>query len=372
MRVIHQCNACRRQRARPYKQPDKSDLPAFCFDIKTLPFSNIGLDVAGHYILQTQKQWILLVTYLVTRAIALEVLDNLTTRTLALAYRRIVSRHVLPMFFLSDNAPQFGILHTYLQKTRTKPFTWKFIKEQAPWEGATYERLIGTVKTTLDRCLRHQLPVDDTHFQTLIAEIQGILNNCPLTFVGDNTLEPLTPNAFLKVHIVQEHDLTDNLPSKTSQVIKTLHNSWKRHQQAIAEATKIWRTEYLQFLREQPHTQRFAKVTSPILPLIGDVVILQDDHLKREKWPLAVVEELQRSADKQICSCVLHLPSGTRIIRPLQKIYPLKLNKLDQPEPRRIHTTKHPIEPDPDADKIVDISVKIYSKDSDPDDSAEK
>lgn len=299
-----------------------------------------------------------------TRAIALEVLEDLTTQTIAFAYRRIAARHVPPTMFLSNNAPQFYLLHTYLQKTRLEPFTWKFITEQAPWEGATYERLIGIVKSTLNKSLRQHLPTDNIHFQTLIAEIEGVMNDQPLTHVGENTsLAPLTPNDFLKIKLTQENNLPANPEAGVSQAAKILHDSWKLHQLAIAYATKIWRTEYLQFLRERRHTQRFAKVTSPIPPRIGDVVLVHEDNLKKANWPLAVVQELQFSSDKEVRSCVLRLPSGTKIIRPLQKIYPLELNELDQPEPRRIATTKHPLKPvnQDEEDDIIEISVEVQS-----------
>ena len=106
--VLRQCNACRKEKSRPYKQPDKSDIPSIRFNIEKAPFTNVGLDTVGHFYVCAQKRWILIATCLVIRAIALEVLENMTTQHLYLALRRIIATHVPPQFFLSDNAPNLN------------------------------------------------------------------------------------------------------------------------------------------------------------------------------------------------------------------------------------------------------------------------
>ena len=60
--------------------------------------------------------------------------------------------------------------------------TWQFIPKKAPWHGGFWERLIGITKTAIKKVLgrRH---VSLSTLETIIIEIEVILNDRPLTFV---------------------------------------------------------------------------------------------------------------------------------------------------------------------------------------------
>ena len=62
-------------------------LPQFCLDMKIEVFSHVGIDVAGHIWIRQSKRWFLIATCLVTRAVALEDLENLETETILLALK---------------------------------------------------------------------------------------------------------------------------------------------------------------------------------------------------------------------------------------------------------------------------------------------
>ena len=71
---------------------------------------------------------------------------------------------------------------------------WRFIPKRAPWYGGFWECLIGLTKTAIKKVLgRRHVPLST--LETIIVEIEAILNDRPLTFVpsdlGDP--EPLTP-----------------------------------------------------------------------------------------------------------------------------------------------------------------------------------
>jgi hypothetical protein len=79
--------------------------------------------------------------------------------------------------------------------------TWKFITELAPWMGGFYERLFGLVKQSFRKTLGRK-PVADIQLQTLLKEVEVIVNSRPLVYVGDN-LESnltLTPRHFLTLN----------------------------------------------------------------------------------------------------------------------------------------------------------------------------
>ncbi|KAE9417570.1 hypothetical protein Angca_001644, partial [Angiostrongylus cantonensis] len=66
----------------------------------------------------------------------------------------------------------------------TKGITWKTITPYAPWQGAFYERLIKSVKHSLYKVLQKKFPTE-VELETLIVEIEGSLNNRPLTYIEE-------------------------------------------------------------------------------------------------------------------------------------------------------------------------------------------
>lgn len=63
--------------------------------------------------------------------------------------------------------------------------TWKFIVERAAWWGGFWERLIQTVKRTLNKVIgRRCLSFEELN--TLLGEVEGIVNARPLTYIYDD------------------------------------------------------------------------------------------------------------------------------------------------------------------------------------------
>ena len=69
--------------------------------------------------------------------------------------------------------------------------SWRFIPKRANWYGGFWERLI---KSTLKKVLGRTF-VSLISLQTIIVEIEAVLNDRPLTYVSSDTSdpEPLTP-----------------------------------------------------------------------------------------------------------------------------------------------------------------------------------
>ncbi|GFV96204.1 integrase catalytic domain-containing protein [Trichonephila clavipes] len=67
--------------------------------------------------------------------------------------------------------------------------------ERAPWWGGFYERLIRTVKLALRKTVGRATLFRD-ELETLLIEIEGVLNSRPLTYIFSefNEPEPLTPS----------------------------------------------------------------------------------------------------------------------------------------------------------------------------------
>ena len=75
---------------------------------------------------------------------------------------------------------------------------WKFIPKRPSWYGGFWERLIGLTKTTLRKILGRVF-VTLQVLQTLVVEIEAVLNDRLLTYVSPdlNDPEPLMPSHLL-------------------------------------------------------------------------------------------------------------------------------------------------------------------------------
>ena len=128
--------------------------------------------------------------------------------TFILAFRRFVARKSLPKLMMSDNASTYLSAAEELKKLFESPIPketlirqnvqWQFIPKRAPWFGGFWERLIGLTKTALKKVLG-RASVNLVMLQTLVVEIEAILNDRPLTYVSSDVKDqqPLTPSHLL-------------------------------------------------------------------------------------------------------------------------------------------------------------------------------
>ena len=99
---------------------------------------------------------------------------------------------------VSDNATCFKSeevrLNEELLRLRVK---WQFIVEASPWWGGFWERLFQTVKRSLRKVL-FRASVTYEELLTTIADVEGVINSRPLTYVYENDVEEvLTPSHLL-------------------------------------------------------------------------------------------------------------------------------------------------------------------------------
>ncbi|GFW05582.1 integrase catalytic domain-containing protein [Trichonephila clavipes] len=172
-------------------------------------FEIIGLDLAGPLILKNgEKNWILILTCAVYRAIHLELLTSVSTESFLLGLRSFIARRGRPSVIYSDNGTnskgayllyQKGNLEKLKNVEEINPISWKFIPPQAPWWRGFGERLIGLVKRTLRRTLG-KTSLNHKEMYTVLCDCESLINSRPLTYVTDDVedLELLTPAIFLQ------------------------------------------------------------------------------------------------------------------------------------------------------------------------------
>lgn len=132
------------------------------------PFSIVGIEFGSSiYTKESEiKHYIVLFTFGVTRAMHLEFVSSLTTETFLLAFRRFIARQDLCSQILTEDARTFKrselelkhlwtlISHPTVKNIFTHhKIQWSYIAEKAAWWGGFYERLIGSVKLTLQKYL---------------------------------------------------------------------------------------------------------------------------------------------------------------------------------------------------------------------------
>ena len=255
-----------------------------------------------------------------------------------LALRRFISQRGCPQCIVSDNAKTFKgankLLQNLFKDEEVKKFLvmkrieWINILSKAPWYGGVYERLIKSVKRCLKKTLRNA-KVTSAELYTLVVEIEGTLNNRPLTYLSaDEFDKALTPNHLicgrrleqlpdLNINHCTEEDLSpDNLNRRQQYLAKLLRHWWNR-----------WKREYLVDLRET-HNLSSSHCGEPCIKE-GDIVTIHQDKMPRGFWRLGKVETIIQSKDKNVQGATIKVvsPNGklTVINRPLSKLYPVEV-----------------------------------------------
>ena len=334
--LLRRCVTCKKHSGKPYKAPDMAPLPKVRLQ-DTPPFTVTGIDFTGAlYIRQDNtetKAYICLFTCATTRAVHLEVVTDLSMETFLLAFRRFSSRKSLPQVIMSDNASTYlsaaeelGELLNSVEleaAMERRGVVWKFITKKAPWHGGYWERLIGLTKTALKKVLG-RAHINLVTLQTLVVEIETILNNRPLTYVSDDPkdMEPLTPSHLLYgrqivslPYNVAPDELTDPDYGGYSQLKKRA----KTQALLLEHFSSRWRHEYLTSLRESHNSSGDNRQRVKV----GDVVLVHDEG-PRINWRLAVIKDLIMGGDNLVRTAVIRTSTG-ETNRPITKLYPLEV-----------------------------------------------
>ena len=360
--VLLHCNICRRVEGPPYKPPPMPPLPSSRVS-RTVPFHYTGVDYFGPIMVRNKKDnsqskvWGCLFTCLSTRAVHLELVEDMTAETFLNCLRRFIARRGKPKMLYSDNAKQFilteKMLHAHWLGLGVDPsvqsylsnegISWKFIVELAPWMGGFYERLVQIVKRSLKKTLRNNLVTND-HLTTVLSEIEATVNSRPLVYVGDKVddqiaLTPLhliMPNSFAgtpELEPLEPDQDADYVPRINSE--KKLFNFWRRNQELLNQFWKIWHETYLHSLRERYQSiLKSHRNALTIEPKVGTVVLIGQENLPRGQWRLGRISELISSEDGQIRHAKILMTDGKTFKRSVSQLYPLEFCEEDQgPEP---------------------------------------
>uniref|UniRef100_A0A8R1XP54 Integrase_H2C2 domain-containing protein n=1 Tax=Onchocerca volvulus TaxID=6282 RepID=A0A8R1XP54_ONCVO len=145
-RVLNKCTRCKRWKAKPFKLPPMPNYPESRIK-PSRTFARIGLDYLGPITVKTEigsrKRWIALFTCCTTRAVHLELVNDLAAESFLNALRR----------FQTINE-QDSQLTDFLTK---QGMVWNNNIPKAPWSGGIYERIIGITKNALRKAIGRKL-----------------------------------------------------------------------------------------------------------------------------------------------------------------------------------------------------------------------
>ncbi len=354
-RVLLKCQICRRQEGGPYKAPVMPSLPRSRVS-KFSAFSNVGLDYLGPLYVKeidgsTVKVYVCLYTCLTVRAVTLELIRDLSAEHFLLGFRRFIASRGKPKRVLSDNAPQFKLTKSAVDKLWSAIFLdgdfqsyisnegiqWSFTPELSPWMGGVYERLVGLVKRSLRKSIG-KVTLSFDQLRTLLKEIQAVLNSRPLVYIGSEfenrwtlcpadfiTMNPKTGFAGMELNL-EDPDFQDGTLSSKDKLLDT----WKKGQAHLDQFWKLWSEDYLLSLRERRQRDlKGPRVQSKFEPKEGDIVLVKELYLPRGSWKIARIENLIKSSDGLNRSAKLRLPNGKFLNRSVSFLYPLECSISD-------------------------------------------
>ncbi|XP_054709062.1 uncharacterized protein LOC129218764 [Uloborus diversus] len=341
-RVISTCLICKKYSLKPAKQLT-GQLPLERI-AESPPFTNVGTDFSGAITVKSklnscEKVYIVLFTCAVTRAVHIEVVQDMSVKSFILALRRFLARRGNTKIIFSDNAKTFRssceilksfrkiIKHPELQNfVASENIIWKFIPERSPWWGGFWERLMKSIKDPLRKILgRALLTLEE--LATILTEIEFILNNRPITYEFNDLNEPiaLTPSCFLfpgKDKINFPNYFLEVFDKNSNQ--KTLQKRKLFQTRLIKQIWSQWKEQYLLQLRSahnflDPHSQQNLK--------IGDVVLVEGPLKNKLLWDMGVIDKVLIGRDGNVRACIVRTSKGC-LRRAIQLLYPFEVTVL--------------------------------------------
>ncbi|XP_037811344.1 uncharacterized protein LOC119603398 [Lucilia sericata] len=231
----------------------------------TRPFKHSGVDYAGPITLKNStlrsavisKGYICLFVCMVTKAIHLEAVSDLSTNAFLAAFKRFESRRGACSDIYSDCGTNFGVASKELQILYNRNIkslpndlrqalslnctNWHFIPPASPNFGGLWEAGVKSVKHHLKRITNNRL-LSFEELATLLCQIESCLNSRPLCPLSSDPsdFDALTPAHLLvgePLQCVQKETLLD-------QNINHL-TRWKSVELLKQHFWKRWYREYL-------------------------------------------------------------------------------------------------------------------------------
>ena len=290
------------------------------------PFLNCAVDYGGPFLIRQGgrrsktkvKCYAALFICLVTRAIHIELVSDLTTESFMAALRRFMARRGRSHNIYSDNATCFKGAYNTLCELRkmlnsddlqqrinyfmtTEGVHWHFIPSDSPHFGGLWEAGIKSMKHHMRQVIGNACLSFEEMF-TILIQIEACLNSCPLCQISSDPKDPqaLTPSHFLIGGPLMALPDTDY-----SSVPMNKLSRWQLMQRCTQHLWKEWSRDYLHQLQ-----QRHKWSTQSRNIQRGTVVLVKDDHTVPLHWKLGVIEDVHYGRDDLVRVADVRIQSG--------------------------------------------------------------
>lgn len=320
-KVVHECVTCFKTKPIPVEQimgnlPPERVLP-------NVPFSNTGLDLCGPFLIKyknqrkgtLQKVYVAIFVCMVTKAIHLEFVSDLTSDAIIATLKRFFARRGKSCTIFSDNATNFVGASNQLKHLQnlvskdeeisgyltSEQINWRFLPPRAPNFGGLWEAGVKSFKYHLKRVVgSSKLTLEE--FLTIVIQIEGILNSRPLYPLSSDSddFQVLTPGHFIigkSLNSLPEPNLVEKK--------EHLLDRWQRSQKYVQVIWKHWSKNYLSHL----HQRSKWLFKKPNL-LEGALVLLQDTQIPVGTWCLGRITHVILGSDGNVRVVDVQTPKG--------------------------------------------------------------
>ena len=317
-----------------------SPLPSLRMDSIT-PWISISLDYFGPIICRhrcnikhcvhpkEEKYYGLLLVDNISRAVSLENVASQSTDDFLMAFTRHVSRCGIPKICNSDRSKTYikadQELQRWLKKldweqitnfAANKGFEWRFTCEKASWTNGVVERLIGSVKVGLKSALKCQ-KVEPVRFQTVLTEIQALLNNrplCPQNLDLESQL-PVTPALLCAGRNLGSLPDTEE-GEEILRFGEPFSKQYALRKKVLNVFWSMWQKDYL--FRMQASSKWLSK--NKLALEVGQIVQLIEKNLSKNTYRMARIIELQRDSQNLVRRVRVKMPNGSELLRSIHHI----------------------------------------------------
>jgi len=324
-KYIHRCMECRKMKGKAVQQ-QMAPLPPERSALGERPFTHIAIDGLGPVLVQvpksgtmeeteaeqdqgkkkklfvTAKRWLLVISCMTTRAVNVEVLDNLFAESFVHALRRHFATYGLAKSVRLDNLRAHikmskeldslmkkTFVHDLHAKARELGLVWSWSTVGQPSTNGVIERCVRMVKECLFKSVgRHKM--NQAQLVTFAREATSIINSRPLGQVHQGSTEDyqaITPNHLLFGHAWDLLPLGTEHMDRRSRDVQKL---WKERMAATREFWLLFQDQYLSTLLERKKWKKEEEAVQ-----VGDLCLVQEPGRKRRDWPLGVVDQLMQN-----------------------------------------------------------------------------
>ena len=319
-KTVKNCVHCRRFNSRTIKL-NQNAYREFRVDPPEVPFGNVFVDYLGPFNVKldntTTKIWLLCVTCTWSRAINLKICRTLTVGDFLRAFQIHCFEYGIPQLFISDLGSQLvagaNLISSFLNDAKTQQYfeengvqslQFQHYFKGASQLGSLVEVCVKLVKRLLFGAIKtNVLSLSD--FEFLVCHVVHLANRRPIAFkdaIRDHAVdlvpEPITPEHLIRGYELSSLNLIPDLqpfPSNDPDFRvnpDSIQNAYSKLCKVRTDLIDIYHNEFLTNLIYQAvdRKNRYKPVLHKQVE-VGDVVLIQEENLKRSTYPMGIVLE---------------------------------------------------------------------------------